>query len=85
MIKKIIKKSIDKSLNLCYTKNTKRQGVIIMTKESIYKELRNYGEILDDREATTSFGFERMLRIKYEGKIYFVELLNGRVMRISED
>ena len=56
-----------------------------MTKESIYKELRNYGEILDDREATTSFGFERMLRIKYEGKIYFVELLNGRVMRISED
>ena len=56
-----------------------------MTKESIYKELRNYGEILDDRETTTSFGFERMLRIKYEGKIYFVELLNGRVMRISED
>ena len=56
-----------------------------MTKESIYKELRNYGEILDDREATTSFGFERMLRIKYEGKIYFIELLNGRVMRILED
>ena len=56
-----------------------------MTKESIYKELRNYGEILDDRETITSFGFERMLRIKYEGKIYFVELLNGRVMRISED
>ena len=46
-----------------------------MTKESVYKELRNYGEILDDREATTSFGFERMLRIRYEEKIYFVELL----------
>lgn len=56
-----------------------------MNKEKMYKELLRYGEIISDTEYKSSFGYERHYRIRFNGKVYKIEMLNGNVMTIQED
>lgn len=56
-----------------------------MNKEKMYKELMRYGEIISDTEYKSSFGYERHYRIRFVGKMYKVEMLNGNVMTIQEE
>lgn len=56
-----------------------------MNKEKMYKELLRYGEIISDTEYKSSFGYERRCRIRFGGKVYKLEMLNGNIMAIQEE
>ena len=56
-----------------------------MNKEKMYKELLRYGEIISDKEYKSSFGYERYYRIRFGGKVYKLEMLNGNIMTIQEE
>lgn len=56
-----------------------------MNRERMYKELMRYGEIISDTEYKSSFGYERHYRVRLDGKMYKLEMLNGNVMTIQEE
>lgn len=56
-----------------------------MNKGKIYKELMRYGEVISDTEYKGSFGYERHYCIKFNGKMYKVEMLNGNLVTIQEE